>query len=85
MPVHFLERGCVQSTSRSTFNNSRTLRLGLRPQPRSIFSATRNPGAGKDFTDLAAAVQLRLRVAASAHNQQTAGCMGWFRFAAQAI
>lgn len=26
------------------------------------FSATRNPGDGKDFTDLAAAVQLRLRV-----------------------
>ena len=25
--------------------------------------ATRNPGAGEDFTDLAAAVQLRLRVA----------------------
>jgi len=27
------------------------------------FNATRNPGAGQDFTDLAVAVQLRLRVA----------------------
>ena len=27
------------------------------------FHAIRNPGAGEDFTDLAAAVQLRLRVA----------------------
>jgi len=27
------------------------------------FHATRNPGVGQDFTDLAAAVQLRLRVA----------------------
>jgi hypothetical protein len=31
-----LERGCVQSTSRSTHETSSLLRLGLRPQPRSV-------------------------------------------------
>jgi len=39
-------------------------------------SATRNPGVGQDFTNLAAAVQLRLRVAVSAQNQQAAGFTG---------
>jgi len=37
-----------------------------------FFYATRNPGAGQDFTDLAAAVQLRLRVASL--RTATKGC-----------
>ncbi len=42
------ERGCVQSTSRSTsdisntFANRRVLRLGLRPQPRSVSVSRRS-------------------------------------------
>src|SRR5437016_13537781 len=38
-------------------------RIRERYPPLCPFPATRNPGAGQDFTDLAAAVQLRLRVA----------------------
>ena len=59
----FPERDCVRRISRSTLSISKALRLGLRPQPRSSFPATRNAGAGQDVTGLAAAVQLRLRVA----------------------
>ena len=40
------------------------------------FPATRNPGAGQDFTDLAAAVQLRLRVAVGLQALQR--CSGHF-------
>ena len=54
----------------------KTLRLVWRPQPRSEFSATRNPGAGQDFTNLAASVQLRLRVAVPF---QRVECVRFFR------
>ena len=59
MLVHFpSEPGLPIETSHGRTNGwmPRSVRLGL------LF-ATRNPGAGEGFTDLAAAVQLRLRVA----------------------
>ena len=58
MPVSFRSVGTISTWSPISFG-----RLwdagGTRPYQ---FFTTRNPGAGKDFTDLAAAVQRRLRV-----------------------
>jgi len=64
MPVHFpSESGPPAATPHgrrrlraSMFPNARFSALGI------PFHATRNPGAGQGFTDLAAVVQLRLRV-----------------------
>jgi hypothetical protein len=52
-----------------TRNTGHDTLIPVQPSPRlrpgKPYYATRNPGAGEDFTDLAAAVQLRLRVAVS--------------------
>ena len=48
----------LRDTSRSSKPEYRARYPDARP-----FHATRNPGAGEDFTDLAAVVQLHLRVA----------------------
>ena len=57
MPVHFPSESGLPAETPPSRSNGRALdsvRLGF-------FSATRNPGAGQDFTGLAAVVQLRLR------------------------
>jgi hypothetical protein len=58
------DRDCMRSTRRSTRGISTALRLDLNDQSRipNIFRDA-NTGDGQDFTGLAAAVQLRRRVA----------------------
>ena len=52
------------SARSSTVENSVTSSVHADSAVRApVFHATRNPGAGQDFTGLAAVVQLRLRVA----------------------
>ncbi len=65
MPVHFPSESGLPPETRHGRSCCRTATVpGARFSALGIpFHATRNPGAGQGFTDLAAAVQLRLRVA----------------------
>ena len=68
MPVHFPSESGASAETPHGRSNGRTpdsVRLGF-------LSATQNPGAGQHFTELAAVVQLRLRVAVFADGHQ--GC-----------
>src|SRR5439155_12015437 len=61
--IPFLRAKVLRDTRRSSKPEYRARYPDARP-----FHATRNTGAGQDFTDLAAAVQLRLRVASRVAN-----------------
>jgi hypothetical protein len=67
MPVHFPSESGLSAETPHGRSNGRTpnsVRLGL------PFSATRNPGDDQNFTDPAAVVQRRLRVAVFADGKQ---------------
>src|SRR5438128_341813 len=58
MPVHFGSAELRFGSNQFHYDDQHAIRRSAL-----LFPATRNPGAGQDFTGLAAAVQLRLRVA----------------------
>jgi hypothetical protein len=74
MPVHFPSELRLPA---ETPHGRRCWRTATKPDARFgalgiTFSAMRNPGVSQSFTDLAAVVQLRLRVAVFADGHQ--GC-----------